>query len=82
MRFIKKNVNIRITLTLSMEIINTKKLLFADILNLTIKNNIDDVVISLMWFNRTDNVTEKIRYLEHSIDLLDEIKDNLNLVRP
>lgn len=59
-----------------------KKLLYEDILNLTIKNNIEDVVISLMWFNRTTNIREKVRYLEHATDLLNEIKENLLLAQP
>lgn len=59
-----------------------KKLLFADILNLTIKNNIEDVIISLMWFNRTNDIEEKIKYLEHAIELLTEIKGNLLLTQP
>lgn len=68
------------TFTVYMEA-NPKKPLFADILNLTIKNNIEDVVISLMWFNRTNSIKEKIRYLEHAIDLLNEIKENLKLAQ-
>ena len=59
-----------------------KKLLYIDILDLTIKNNIEDVVISLMWFNRSNDVKEKVRYLEHAIDLLNEVKENLILAQP
>lgn len=52
--------------------------LYKDALDLSIGKVIDDITTILTWIKETDDLQERRRHVEHAIELLEEMRDNLD----
>lgn len=48
-----------------------------DALNMSVNKSLDDVVTALQWASETDRPMEKLRHIEHALELLEDVRTNL-----
>lgn len=51
--------------------------LYDDALNMSINKSLDDVVTAIQWASETDDPQAKLRHIEHALELLMDIRQNL-----
>jgi hypothetical protein len=51
--------------------------LYDDALNMSINKSLDDVVTAIQWASEADDPQEKLRHIEHALELLVDVRENL-----
>lgn len=52
--------------------------LYKDALDLSIDKVISDITTLLAWIKETDDLQERRRHVAHALELLEEMRDNLD----
>ncbi|MBW3581855.1 MAG: hypothetical protein KY455_02045 [Euryarchaeota archaeon] len=55
--------------------------LLEDALRLAVDKNLADIRTLLAWAERSDGLDEKLRHIGHALELLAEVKENLEALR-